>query len=257
MRTQLAADVDMFAFADLYRSSLTIDGQPDTVFAQTVSGNYFNVLGITPAAGRLLTTADDRPGAPAAAVIGFDLWQRRFGGDPDAVGRLIVLNGVSFTVAGVLPRGFDGTMQVGQICDVMVPISSYMAVTRSEDDVANPNFWWVLMMGRLKPGVTRGTRADWRRTSSSRARSAPHDPIPPRPICPRVLGRGRFAWPDREPERHGPTAPDDGCGGDGHAARRLRECRQPACWRGAGLALGRWLSAPRSARRARDSSASC
>jgi len=82
VRAQLAADVDMFAFADLYRSSLTIDGQPDTASAHAVSGNYFNVLDITPAAGRLLTTADDRPGAPAAAVIGFDLWQRRFGGDP-------------------------------------------------------------------------------------------------------------------------------------------------------------------------------
>ena len=153
-RTQLAAEIDLFAFADLHRSSVTIDGQPDTAFAQIVSGNYFNVLGITPAAGRLLTPDDDRHGAPAAAVIGYDLWQRRFAADPGAVGRLMVLNGVSFTIAGVLPRGFSGTMQVGQLCDVMIPISSYMAVTRSEDDVANPNFWWVLMMGRLKPGVT-------------------------------------------------------------------------------------------------------
>src|SRR5215213_7542264 len=45
-------------------------------------------------------------------------------------------------------------MQVGQRCDVMVPVSTYMAVTRSEDDMADPEFWWVLMMGRLKPGVT-------------------------------------------------------------------------------------------------------
>ena len=104
----------MFAFADLYRSSLTIDGQPDTAYAQTVSGNYFDALGITPAAGRLLTTADDRPDAPAAAVIGFDLWQRRFGGDPGAVGRLIILNGVSFTIAGVLPRGFAGRCRSGR-----------------------------------------------------------------------------------------------------------------------------------------------
>ncbi|HVJ28659.1 MAG TPA: ABC transporter permease [Vicinamibacterales bacterium] len=154
VRSQLAAEVEMFAFADLYRSSLTIDGQPDTVYAQSVSGNYFDTLGIAPAAGRLLNTADDRPGAPAAAVIGFDFWQRRFGGSPAAVGKLITLNGVSFTVAGVLPRGFAGTMQVGQLCDVMVPISTYTAVTRSEDDIANANFWWVLMMGRLKPGVT-------------------------------------------------------------------------------------------------------
>ena len=114
----------------------------------------FNVLGVAPAAGRLLRPADDRPEAPPAAVIGFDLWHRRFGGRADAVGRLLVLNGVSLTVAGVLPRGFTGTMQVGQPCDVMVPMSIYRAVSRSEDDPGDPNYWWVLMMGRLKPGAT-------------------------------------------------------------------------------------------------------
>ena len=154
---------------------------------RAVSGNYFNTLGIAPAAGRLLNTADDRPGAPAAAVIGFDLWQRRFGGSPAAVGKLITLNGVSFTVAGVLPRGFAGTMQVGQLCDVMVPISTYMAVTRSEDDIANAELLVGPDDGTPQAGRHRGTRADGRRTWWSRTRFAPRDPRPRRQICRRVV----------------------------------------------------------------------
>jgi predicted permease len=154
IRTKLSHDLEAFAFADLYRANLSIDGQADTAFAQVVSGNYFRALGVVPAAGRLLAPDDDRPDAPGAAVIGFDLWQRRFGGAADVVGKPIVVNGVQFTVAGVLPAGFTGTMQVAQPCDVMLPMSSYQAVTRGEDDPGNPNYWWVLMMGRLKPGVT-------------------------------------------------------------------------------------------------------
>jgi predicted permease len=154
MRTTLAGQADVFAFADLYRTSLSIDGQADMAFAQVVSGNYFAALGISPAAGRLLQPDDDRADAPAAAVISHEFWQRRLGGAHDAIGRTLTLNGVSFTIAGVLPRGFTGTMQVGQPCDVMVPMATYRAVTRGDEDPLNPNFWWVLMMARLQPGVS-------------------------------------------------------------------------------------------------------
>ena len=81
------------------------------------------------------------------------MWQRGFGGSHDAIGRLVVLNGVSFTVAGVMPRGFNGTLQVGQPYDVIVPLASYRAVTRG-DNPDDPNYWWILMMGRLKGGAT-------------------------------------------------------------------------------------------------------
>src|SRR5690606_20757742 len=77
----------------------------------------------------------------------------RFGGSSEAIGRLFTLNNVSFTVAGVLPRGFTGTLQVGQPLDVMVPLSTYQSVTRGDEDPANPNYWWVLMMARLHAGV--------------------------------------------------------------------------------------------------------
>jgi predicted permease len=153
-REKLASQVDLFAFADLYRANLSVDGRPDTVFAQVVSGNYFGALGITPVRGRLLGPSDDRADAPPSAVIGHDLWRRHFGSSPDVIGKVIVLNGVSFTVAGVMPAGFHGTMQVGQPCDVMVPLASYKALTRGDDDPSDPDYWWVLMMGRLRPGVT-------------------------------------------------------------------------------------------------------
>ena len=157
MRTQLADRADLFAFADLYRANLAVDGKPESAAGQMVSGNYFEALGLVPAAGRLLTPADDRPDAPPAAVLGYEVWTRRFGGSPDVIGRPLVLNGVSFTVAGVLPRGFRGTLQVAQTCDVMVPLAFYAPLTHGMGDPGDPNHWWVLMMGRLKPGSTIAT----------------------------------------------------------------------------------------------------
>ena len=154
MRERLAQDAVVFGFADLYRASLALDGRAEVVFAQVVSGNYFEALGLAPAAGRLLGPGDDRADASPAAVVSYDFWQRRLGGSSDAIGRLFTLNNVSFTVAGVLPRDFTGTMQVGQPVDVMVPLATYKAVARSDDDPANANYWWVLMMARLRPGVT-------------------------------------------------------------------------------------------------------
>ena len=153
-RDRVAGNAEVFAFADLYRTSLSLDGRADIVSAQVVSGNYFDVLGIAPAAGRLLQPSDDRSDAAPAAVISHEFWQRRFGGSSEAIGRLITVNSLSFTIAGVLPPDFAGTMQVGQSCDLMVPMSAYQAVSRSDDDPKDPNYWWVLMMARLKPGAT-------------------------------------------------------------------------------------------------------
>ena len=154
MQTQLADRVQMFAFADLHRANLSVDGSPESASAQIVSGNYFDALGVTPAAGRVLTAADDRADTQPAAMLGYDLWVRRFGGSSDVIGRPLVLNGVSFTVAGVLPREFRGTLQVGQACDVIVPLAFYEPLTHGMGETKDPNHWWVLMMGRLQPGVS-------------------------------------------------------------------------------------------------------
>ncbi len=82
-------------------------GGPQTPIV-LVSGQALDVLGVTPEAGRLLTPADDRVGAEPAAVIGHGLWRRHFGGDPEILGRTLLLGTVRYTIVGVMPRGFSG-----------------------------------------------------------------------------------------------------------------------------------------------------
>jgi predicted permease len=152
-RSRAGGLVDLFGFADLDRVNLSIDGVADLGQAHAVSGNYFSALGISPASGRPLVEFDDRVGASPAAVISDALWRRRFDAPRTAAGRTLVVNGVPFTVVGVLARSFQGTGQVGSSPDVYVPMAARSQIVRSGDDAADPNFWWVLMMGRVRPGV--------------------------------------------------------------------------------------------------------
>jgi len=91
--------------------SLSGSGEPEKIDATLVSGNFFDVLGVSPAPGRALAAGDDRPGSGApVAVIAHGLWQRRFGGDPGLLGRTITLNGQPITVVGIAPEGFHGAL---------------------------------------------------------------------------------------------------------------------------------------------------
>ncbi len=153
VRKQAAPYLDMIGFADLYRVNVAIDGRPETAYGQVVSGNYFTVLDVPPAAGRAIAEADNQPGAPPVVMISYDYWQRRFGASPDTIGHAITVNDLSFSIIGVTARGFHGTLQVGQEPEITLPLSSYGPVMRSNDP-ANANFWWVLMMGRLKAGAS-------------------------------------------------------------------------------------------------------
>jgi putative ABC transport system permease protein len=96
--------------------SFSYAGIPERMICDEVTGNYFDVLGVHPAAGRLLVDADDN-----AAVIGYSLWQRRFGGSPGAIGARIDLNGNPFTIVGVAEKGFRGTI-VSQPFDLWAPL---------------------------------------------------------------------------------------------------------------------------------------
>jgi hypothetical protein len=154
MRTAGAGRIDLLGFADLYDVNVSIDGRAELANAHAISGNYFAVLGLTPAAGRPLGDADDRVDAAPAAMISDAFWRRRFGGDADAVGRSMVVNGVAFTIAGIAPRGFRGTGQVGDAPDIFLPLAHRGKVLRGEDADDDPTFWWVLPMGRLRSGVT-------------------------------------------------------------------------------------------------------
>ena len=128
----------------------------ERIYGTLVSANYFTVLGVTPAAGRLLIDDDDRGGAGehAVMVISHELWQRRFGGDPAIVGRAVTLNGQPFAIVGIAPRGFQGTTLVRT--DAWLPMSATAAASPrlGADMLTSRRAVWLLMGGRLRPGVT-------------------------------------------------------------------------------------------------------
>ena len=144
-------------------ASLNSNDQTDLVAGAIVSGNFFDMLGVRAQLGRVITTEDDKtPGAHPVAVISQGLWQRRFAGDPNVVGRQLLLNGNNFTVIGVLPAAFDG-LQLGVVRDLYVPMMM-QAVMRPPragySGEMNPDLLnvrgnrWLFSVGRLKPGVT-------------------------------------------------------------------------------------------------------
>src|SRR5436190_902809 len=134
------------------------DGEePERVFAQLVTGNYFDVLGITPAAGRFFVPDEDRtPGTHAVAVIGHSLWQRRFGASPAIIGSTVTLNRQPFTIVGVAPEGFKGvTSMFGP--DIWLPsMMAPQVLAKQNGDWLHERAAMVFSTaGRLKPGITR------------------------------------------------------------------------------------------------------
>src|SRR5215813_6197317 len=121
-REQPGAISDVFAFGGV-GLNVNADGQADVASGQAVSGNYYAGLGVRAMIGRTITDEDDRAAANPVAVLSYRYWQRRFGGNPKIIGKQFNLNNVAFTIIGVTPPGFDGTMQVGSSQDVTIPIA--------------------------------------------------------------------------------------------------------------------------------------
>ncbi|MGH9851959.1 MAG: ABC transporter permease [Blastocatellia bacterium] len=154
-RDQSQTMASVFAFASLGLLNLNVDGQAEMASGQVVSGNYFAGLGVSAALGRTLMTEDDRVGAAAAAVISHRYWQRRFGGDPAVVGKVIYLSGAAFTIVGVTPPRFFGTLEVGSAPDITVPMGMLAQVSRRYAEFqSSATAWWLQIMGRLKPAVS-------------------------------------------------------------------------------------------------------
>ncbi|HET9370269.1 MAG TPA: ABC transporter permease, partial [Vicinamibacterales bacterium] len=130
-------------------------GEARIVDGLYVSGSFFEALGITPVAGRLLTVADDVRDAAgpsgAVAVVSHRFWQRHLGGAPDAIGRSIRLNRVPFTIVGVMPAEFFGPA-VGGHADVVVPIGSVSRLRSDSLPLDETSWRWLSIMGRLAPG---------------------------------------------------------------------------------------------------------
>jgi len=155
MREQNSPLSDLVAFGGV-GLNVSADGQADVASGQAVSGNYYAGLGVQALLGRVLTDDDDKASANPVAVISYRYWQGRFGGNETAVGKQINLNNIAFTIIGVTPPGFDGTMQAGDTRDVTIPLAwePQLYPDRERSNMHGAGTWWLLLMGRLKPGAT-------------------------------------------------------------------------------------------------------
>jgi len=154
MREKNTAFAGMFARSGL-QMSMSGGGQSERVQGEVVSGNFFSVLGVNTAIGRLLTEADDQtPGAHPVAVLSFNFWQRRFGADPHIVGQTISLNNYPFTVIGVTQQGFHG-VEVGVAPDVRIPLlmDGQVRPRPGPPIFEQRGSMWLGVAARLKPGV--------------------------------------------------------------------------------------------------------
>jgi len=144
--------------------SLSSDDRPDLVNGAIVTGNYFAALGARAVAGRTISPADDMtPNAHPVIVIGYRLWQNRFGGRSDVVGKEVALNGHRFTIIGVMPAGFEGA-EILEKCDLYAPMMMQTVVRPPSGGFSfdmnadllftRPARAWLRMIGRVQPGVS-------------------------------------------------------------------------------------------------------
>jgi predicted permease len=139
-----------------YATALSVShsGQTERVAGELVSGNYYQILGVRAAIGRLISPDDDRlPGAGTVAVLSYDYWRNRFNRDPSILGQTIRLNGFPMTIVGVVERRFHG-VDLGYNPQVMAPVTMKKYMTPNWDDLEQRRQRWVQVFGRLKPGVS-------------------------------------------------------------------------------------------------------
>jgi putative ABC transport system permease protein len=129
--------------------------QPELANTELVSGNYFDVLGVSPAEGRLLSQADDvTQNASPVVVLSFAYWQRRFGADPGVLNQSILINGQPFTVVGVVAPGFRSVV-VGDAPDLFAPMMMKPEITPGWNDLGDHRSSWLNIFARLSPGMRR------------------------------------------------------------------------------------------------------
>ncbi len=145
----------LFGYCNGRNRSLAVRGQAMSAHAEYVTGEYFRGLAVSPAAGRLIDSEDDRPGAAPVAVISFVTSQNRFGGAPNAIGQSILVDNIHFTVIGVAPPEFFG-VDPAAAPDLYLPLHTNLLVdgARAARMYPDGNFYWLEMMGRLRPGVS-------------------------------------------------------------------------------------------------------
>jgi predicted permease len=144
----------MFTYFSYGRMNILMNGDAELADVEYVSGDFFLGLAVPPAAGRTIDSGDDRPGAPPVAVLSHGYAQRRFGAAAQAVGQRILVNNHPFTVAGVAPPEFFGVDPASAPCVYLPLTASLLLDPDASARNFNPNYYWIGIMGRLRPGVT-------------------------------------------------------------------------------------------------------
>jgi putative ABC transport system permease protein len=143
----------MFAWSES-NLNLAQSGQVRMARGLMVSGDFFNVLGVKPALGRVFTAGDDKRGCGApGVVVSYPFWHREFGGTASAVGSKLTLNGHPFEIIGITEPGFTG-LEIGRSFDLAAPICSEATLRGEYSRLDKKDGWWLTLMGRLKPGVS-------------------------------------------------------------------------------------------------------
>ncbi len=138
---------------DVRLEGMPASGEAEHPRGRLVSGNYFSVLGVRAAIGRTFTDEDDKEGATPVTLLSYSYWRRRFGLDPGVLGKRLTINNGQFAVIGVAAPEFYGEV-MGASYDLWFPIQQEPLVNGGRDWLHDPATNWLLMMGRLKPGVT-------------------------------------------------------------------------------------------------------
>jgi putative ABC transport system permease protein len=153
LRNQQDVFSGAFAWSDT-QFDLARGGEARYAHGLWVTGDLFRTLGVQPAAGRLMTVADDQRGCSGVAVLSYSFWQRHFGGVESAVGSTISLDNHVYPIVGVAAPGFYG-LEVGKRFDVALPVCATAIYDGAQPRLDQRSWWWLDIMGRVKPGMSR------------------------------------------------------------------------------------------------------
>ena len=159
IRQEVFTDVIGFAPLSFQKVAVRIGAEPEETLGEMVSGNFFSGLQVQPILGRGFTLKDESTHAPIA-VLNYVWWKSRFGGDKDILGRTIYVKGIPFAIVGIAPPGFHGVDPVHPAMDFWIPLQDRSELnawgTPSTDHTlyGSPNWLALLMLGRLRPGVS-------------------------------------------------------------------------------------------------------
>jgi predicted permease len=169
---------DVIGCAGIWGLNARIDGKVERVgLAVVASGNFYQALGVQVRFGRGFRPEDDRPGAPAVAVISYRYWQSRFAGSPAVIGKTVFLNQVPLEIIGVTEPEFQDPVSGPHGAEYTLPLSSAASIRSDGKDLANTNHWWIRIIGRLKPGATlEQARAGFEGVFEASAHESIHDP---------------------------------------------------------------------------------